>query len=329
MGLPPQTDAEDADRTYSTIPRKEGIMATCTTHGTTLHIETDAYFAAVTTEGYVSGVAGGRFVDKRSGSHDLGFGLMIVDFLLEPGEDDPDTPPPLRYEWGNLYHGHIPKRYVETPQICTQARQLEYTTIVGEGFIAVRQWFQWTQARPPYRPGSTWEQTLLFPDGVRWFLADDRVTSANDVETLFLRTDMPGHLKHQRGDTFHNIYLSYHGLIPSSTFFEDFPPDARYLYRRRLDAIPERFIRAYQLANGTWLAGMALDPSVVYESWCHQRGYVCFIHELGGRRVRAGESFGAVHLIGYFDDLAEMERTFDAHRGAQRLTVDENGWHLQ
>jgi hypothetical protein len=293
-----------------------------------LYVETDAYSAAVATEGYVSGVMAGSFRDKRTGSRDLGFGLMIVDFLMEPGEDRPDTPEAMRYEWGNLYHGRIRKRYVETPQICTQARRLDYETIVGDGFVAVRQWFRWTQARPPYRPGSTWEQWLVFPDGARWFVAYDRVTSANDVDALFLRTDMPGHLKHQRGDTFRSIYLSYHGVVPVSAFFDDFPPDARYLYRRDADAVPERFIRGYELANGTWLAGMALDPSVAYESWCHQRGYVCFIHEFGGRVVKAGESFGAVHLIGYFDDIAEMERTFDVHRGAQSITVHDRGWFL-
>lgn len=303
-------------------------MAALTIHGTRLHIETDAYVAAVATEGYVSGVMAGSFLDKRTGSRDLGFGLMIVDFLLEPGEDDPHTPERMRYEWHNLVHGEIPKRYVELPQICTQARRLEYETHVGEGFVAVRQWFRWTQARPPYRPGSTWEQWLVFPDGVRWFLAYDRVTSANSVETLFLRTDMPGHLRHSRGDTFHHIYLSYEGLLPASAFLEDFPPDARYLYRRRPDAVPKRLIRAYELANGTWLAGMALDPSEVYESWCHQRGYVCFIHEFGGRSVRTGESFGAVHLIGYFDSVAEMEQTFDTYRGARHLRVDERGWCL-
>lgn len=303
-------------------------MATLAIHGTRLHIETDTYQAVVAIEGYVSGVMGGSFLDKRTGSRDPGFGLMIVDFLLEPGEDDRDIPETMRYEWRNLVHGNIPKRYVELPQICTQARRLDYETHRGEGFVAVHQWFRWTQARPPYRPGSTWEQWLVFPEGVRWFLAYDRVTSVNSVESLFLRTDMPGHLKHHRGDTFRHIYLSYEGLLPASAFLEDFPPDTRYFYRRRPDAVPDRFIRAYELANGTWLAGMALDPSVVYESWCHQRGYVCFIHEFGGRPVRPGESFGAVHLIGYFDNVDEMEQTFDTYRGAQHLHVDKTGWRL-
>jgi len=58
---------------------------------------------------------------------------------------------------------------------------------------------------------------------------------------------------------------------------------------------------------GPWLAGMTLDPSVVSEAWCHQRGYVCLIEEFGGRPVKAGESFSAAFIVGYFDSIEEME----------------------
>jgi hypothetical protein len=40
--------------------------------GTVVRIETEKYFAAVQTEGYVSGVMAGSFVDKATGSKDLG-----------------------------------------------------------------------------------------------------------------------------------------------------------------------------------------------------------------------------------------------------------------
>lgn len=43
--------------------------------------------AVIRKKGYVSGVAGGRFLDRKTGFHDAGFGLDIVDFLLEPGSD--------------------------------------------------------------------------------------------------------------------------------------------------------------------------------------------------------------------------------------------------
>ena len=304
-------------------------MATVHREGSLLRIDTDCYCAAVQTEGYVSGVMGGSFLDKRTNSRDLGFGLVVVDFLLEPGVDDPSTPPQLRYHWGDSVHGNIPKRYVELPQICTQAKKLTFEVIEGGNFVAVRQWFRWSLARPPYRAGSLWEQWLVFPDGVLWFLAYDRVTSANTVDCLLLRMDMPGHIRHNRGDTFRQVYLSYHGFIPSEAFAEDFPPDARYLYRREDGKVPERFIRAYQLRNGVWLAGMALHPPSVYEAWCHQRGYVCLIQEIGGWRVRKGETFGAVHLVGFFDDISETERTFDRYKGARLLTVTRKGWELQ
>ena len=304
-------------------------MATVRRDNSILCIETDEYYAAVQTEGYVSGVKGGSFVDKSTGACDQGFGLCVVDFLLEPGHDDDSVPPALHYQWDDFVHGQIPKRYVELPQICTQAKQLSAEIVESDDFVAVRQEFTWTIARPPYRPGSRWEQWLVFPDGVRWFLAYDKVTSANTVDALMLRIDMPGHIKHKRADTFEQVYLSYHGHIPSQNFLENFPPDARFLYQRTDDNVPQRFVRAYQLRNGLWLVGMTLEPSSVYEAWCHQRGYVCMIQEIGGRRVKAGESFGAVHLVGWFEDVSDMERVFDAYEGAAALHVDEAQWRLE
>ena len=71
-------------------------------------------------------------------------------------------------------------------------------------------------------------------------------------------------------------------------------------------------IRAYQVKRdakpGPWLAGMTLDPAAVSEAWCHQRGYICFIEELHRRDVKAGESFGAAYIVGWFDEVKEMER---------------------
>lgn len=304
-------------------------MATVRRDGSGLYIETERYYATVQTEGYVSGVKRNSFIDKSAGACDQGFGLCVVDFLLEPGYDVDSTSPELLYQWGNLVHGQIPKRYVELPQICTQAMKLSSRIVEGDGFIAVRQEFTWTVARPPYKPGSRWEQWLVFPDGVRWFFAYDKVTSVNTLDALMLRIDMPGHIRHNSGDTFAQVYLSYHGCIPSQTFVEDFPPDTRFLYQRREDTVPQRFIRAYQLHNGLWLAGMTLEPSAVYEAWCHQRDYVCMIQEIGGKRVEAGESFGAVHLVGWFEDVAEMEQVFDAYKGACALHVNGFKWRLE
>jgi len=150
---------------------------------------------------------------------------------------------------------------------------------------------------------------------------------------------MPGHIRHTEGDTFSEIYLSYHGgkkglHIPSSEFSENFAPDARFHYLREKNAQPQRFIRACRLRDtetgktGQWLAGMTLDPEVVYEAWCHQRGYICMIQEFGGRPIKAGESFSAAFIVGYFDSIDEMQKVYDEYKGATGLTVTEESWRL-
>jgi hypothetical protein len=67
---------------------------------------------------------------------------------------------------------------------------------------------------------------------------------------------------------------------------------------------------------------MTLNPADVYQAWCHERGYVCLIEELGGRPTRPGATFGACYLIGWFDDLDQMHHTYDRFRGASGLAVD-------
>jgi hypothetical protein len=168
---------------------------------------------------------------------------------------------------------------------------------------------------------------------VRYVLASERITSVNDVDDLFYRIDMPGHIKHRGGDTFAQVYLSYHGKIPAAAFAEDFAPDARYLYQRQQGKVPRRMIRAYQVKvdgkPGPWLAGMTLDPAEVSEAWCHQRGYVCFIQELHRKHVKAGESFGAAYVVGYFDSVADMEKTYDRFKGARRIVIDNGKFRLE
>ncbi|MGI5819586.1 MAG: hypothetical protein ACOX9R_15995 [Armatimonadota bacterium] len=308
-------------------------MARITVSGPVISIETDMLSAQVHTEGYVSGVFRGTFVDRATGARDLGFGLQIADFLLEPEWDEPDARVEHQYHANDPIHGGLPHRYVEGPQICTQAGRLDYETIEGDGFVAVRQWHDFRWATYDRQPGSRWEQTLVFVDGMRQFISADRITSANTVDNLIFRLDMPGHLKHHRGDSFERIYLSYRGEIPCSEFVEDFPPDARYLYSRETPGVPETMVRAYQVTlpdgrGGPWLAGITLEPSVVYQAWCHQRGYVCLIEEIGGRRVEAGESFGAAYLVGWFDSIAGMEAAARERAGAVALDVDSNGWRL-
>jgi hypothetical protein len=288
-----------------------------------VRVETDALRATIVKKGYVSGIAAGTFLDKKTGARDLGFGLHIWDFLMAPGWRDDG------YERSALIHGNLPKHYVEGPQICTQAKQLPVEVIRGEGFVAVRMRYQFTKPGEGYKAGSQWEQTIVFRPGVRYVLSAERVTSVNDVPDLFYRIDMPGHIKHDGGDTFEQVYLSYLDQpIPAAAFKEPFAPDAKYLYQRKEGQIPDRMIRAYQVKQGgrpgPWLAGMTLDPAEVAEAWCHQRGYVCFIEELHRRPVKAGETIGAVYAIGWFDDVPQMQSLYDSLKGTKRLTI-ENG----
>jgi hypothetical protein len=292
-----------------------------------VQIDTKALQARVNKKGYVSGIAQGSFLDRKTGAREAGFGLHIMDFLLGPGwRDDGYTRDPK-------VHGKLPRHYVEGPQICTQAKKLDPDVTFGDGFVAVRLRFRFTEPGKGFKAGSLWEQTLVFQPDVRYVLCSERITSANDVDSLIYRIDLPGHIRHKKGDTFSEVYLSYHGTIPAKEFFEDFAPDGRFLYQRKGGEVPKRMIRAYRVKvdgkPGPWLAGMTLDPGAVYEAWCHQRGYVCLIQELHGRPVRAGESFGAAYVVGYFDDVAEMERIYDRYRGASRIVLEGKKFSLK
>jgi hypothetical protein len=293
-----------------------------------VQIDTDALQARINKKGYVSGVALGTLLDKKTGARDPGFGLHIMDFLLAPGWADDD------YRRDPKVHGDLPKHFVEGPQICTQAKELTPEIIEGKDFVAVRLSYHFTKAYSGLKAGSLWEQTLVFQPGLRYFLSGERITSVNDVDDLFYRIDMPGHIKHKGGDTFSQVYLSYRDKpIPASEFAEDFAPDAKFLYRRDDDHIPARMIRAYQLKAdgkpGPWLGGLTFDPAEVSEAWCHQRGYVCFIQEMHRRKVKAGETFGAAYAVGYFDDIPAMERLCDRYKNAKTLVVAGGAFRLE
>jgi hypothetical protein len=292
-----------------------------------IQIDTAALQAVIRKTGYVSGIAKESFLDKKSGAREAGYGLHIMDFLMAPGWRDDN------YLRDPKVHGRLPKHYVEGPQICTQAHKLDAEVIQSKDFVAVRLRFRFTQPAAGLKAGSLWEQTLVFQPGVRYILSSERITSVNDVDDLFYRIDMPGHIRHRQGDTFSQVYLSYRGLIPAGAFKDDFAPDARYLYQRKPDAVPQRMIRAYQLKkdgkSGPWLAGMTLDPAEVSEAWCHQRGYVCMIEELHQKHVKAGESFGAAYIIGFFDSIADMEAIYDRYKGKKSISISNGKFRVE
>jgi hypothetical protein len=213
--------------------------------------------------------------------------------------------------------------------------------IRGDDFVAVKTSYHYEHAAPGHKPGSKWTQLLVFPKGARYFFSMDRIDSVNTSDAMFLRNDMPGCVRHQKGETFSEIYLSYLGgpngmRIPPEEFFEVFSPDEKFTYRRGVDPMPKNFIRGYHLRDpatgkqGPWLAGMALEPSVVYEAWCNQRpGIIIFILEFGGRPIKAGESFSSAFLVGFFDNIDEMHALNDRYQGHTALSADASGWRLE
>jgi hypothetical protein len=298
--------------------------------GAFIQIETDVLQARIKKTGYVSGVAAGSLLDKKTKARDLGFGLHIMDFLLAPGWRNDG------YSRDSKIHGNLPKHYVEGPQICTQAKELKPEVVHGADFVAVKLRYTFHQPGKGYKAGSQWEHTLVFQAGLRYFFGAERITSANDVDELFYRIDMPGHVRHKKGDNFTQVYLSYVDQpIPASAFSEDFGPDEKYLYQRprEVDKVPARMIRAYQVKldgkAGPWLAGMTLDPAAVSEAWCHQRGYICFIEELHRKKVKAGEVFGAAYVVGWFDDIAHMQKIYDQYRDKQQIVVMDGKFRLE
>jgi hypothetical protein len=316
-----------------------------------IRVETDKLEAVIAKRNpkrWMTGIEKESFLDKATGFREAGDGLMVVDWLMEAGSDDdyadqltaPDGHGIGRYRWHEneddparkayalMAHGSSHrKRIVEGPQLCHRMKPVQPDVIRGTDFIAVQTTYRFEYAAPGRRAGSRWTQRVVFPGSERWFVLTDRIDSVNDSPEMFLRNDTPGCVRHQKGDTFSEIYLSYLGgpkgmRIPSSEFFAPFPPDTKFAYRRDSNRMPERFIRAYRLRNretgenGPRLAGLTLEPSVVYEAWCSQRpeDIVVMIQEIHGRPVKAGESFSAVYIVGYFDTIEDMHEVYDRYK---------------
>ena len=344
---------------------QETVWATAEESDLAIKIETDRLEAVIPRKNprqWMTGIEKGSFLDKATGFREIGDGLMVVDWLMEAGSDEdygdeviaPDGEGVGRYNWyenetdperrysTRMSHGSSHrKRMVEGPQLCHRMKAVQPEVIHGVDFIAVTTTYRFEYAAPGRTAGSRWTQRIVFPRGERFFVLMDRIDSVNDSPEMFLRNDTPGCVRHERGDTFSEIYLSYLGgpggvRIPSSEFFTPFPPDLKFGYRRDLNRTPEHFIRAYRprdkrtAEQGPWLAGMTLEPSVVYEAWCSQRpgGIIVMIEEIHGKPVKAGDSFSAAHVVGWFDTIEEMHGIYDQYRGHTALTADASGWQL-
>jgi len=330
-----------------------------------IKIETDLLEAVIPKKNpkqWMTGIEKGSFLDKTTGFREVGDGLMVVDWLMEAGSDEdwadkviaPDGNGVGRYTWHSnpgdpgrqayalMAHGSSHrKRMIEGPQLCHRMKPVQPVITRGPDFIAIQTTYKFEYAAPGRKPGSQWTQLIVFPKGKRYFALMDRIDSVNDSPEMFLRNDTPGCVRHEKGDTFSEIYLSYlsgpNGVkIPSSEFFTPFPPDLKFGYRRDTHKTPDHFIRAYRLRDknsgkdGPWLGGLTLEPSVVYEAWCSQRpgGIIVMIEEIHGKPTKAGESFSAAHLVGFFDSIEEMRKTNDQNRGHTAIQVDAKSWRL-
>jgi hypothetical protein len=157
---------------------------------------------------------------------------------------------------------------------------------------------------------------------------------------MFLRLDMPGHIKHKEGDTFSQVFLSYFDKpIPSKEFLTNFAPDEKFNYRR--DAwqaagkkLPERIIRGYKLRDpatgkeGPWLLGMTPRPVDRQRRLVPSAGLR--LHDRGVRRAphQSRRALLRAFIVGYFDSLDEAAKVYDQYKGASGLEVVESGWKL-
>jgi len=349
-----------------TQPSKDADWTRVSEDDRAIKIETDKLEAVIPKKNpkhWMTGIEKGSFLDKTTGFREIGDGLMVIDWLMEAGSDEvygdqiiaPDGHGVGRYTWYEnetepdrrfyalMAHGSSHrKRVVEGPQLCHRMKPVQPELINGKDFVAVKTTYQYEYAAPGRKPGSRWTQLIVFPKNERFFVLMDKIDSVNDSNEMFLRGDIPGCIRHEQGDTFSEIYLSYlsgpKGVrIPSSEFFTPFPPDLKFGYRRDTHRIPEHFIRAYHLRDnesgkdGPWLAGLTLEPSVVYEAWCSQRpgSIIVMIEEIHGRSVKAGESFSAAHIVGYFDSIEEIHNVYDRYKGHTSLAADTSGWRLE
>lgn len=330
-----------------------------------IKIETDKLEAVVPKKNpkqWMTGIEKGSFLDKTTGFREIGDGLMVIDWIMEAGSDEAwsdkviakdghgvgryswfgNETDPARREYTLMAHGSSHrKRMVEGPQLCHRMKPVQPEVIEGKDFVVVKTTYKFEYAAPGRKSGSQWTQLIVFPKGERYFVLMDKIESVNDSDEMFLRNDTPGCVRHEKGDTFSEMYLSYlsgpKGVrIPSSEFFAPFPPDLKFGYRRDTHKLPASFIRAYHLRDkktgmdGPWLAGLTLEPSVVYEAWCSQRpgGIIVMIEEIHGKPTKAGESFSAAHIVGYFDSIEDMHKVYERNKGHTALTADKSGWRL-
>ncbi len=214
-------------------PAKDAEWARVTENDLGIKIETDQLEAVIPkkkNKQWMTGIEKQSFLDKATGFREAGDGLMVVDWLMEAGSDEAygnqilptqSTPGIGRYFWHtnetdpvrkamaiSLHGSSHRKRMVEGPQLCPWMKPVRPEVIRGRDFVAVRTTYKYEFAAPGRKAGSRWTQLVVFPKGARYFVLMDKIDSVNDSEEMFLRNDTPGCVRHEKGDTFSEMYLS-------------------------------------------------------------------------------------------------------------------------
>jgi hypothetical protein len=148
-------------------------------------IETDKLEAVIpkkNPKAWMTGIEKGSFLDKATGFREAGDGLLVVDFIMEPGSDRayrdqfPAAGPDdycgfqnMLYYYGDdpypsaFFHGSRAKRKIEGPQLCHRMKPVQPKIIRGEDFVAVETTYRYTVAAPGRKVGSRWTQLIVFP----------------------------------------------------------------------------------------------------------------------------------------------------------------------
>ena len=132
-----------------------------------LELETDQLVARVNSKGYVERDRRGHL----SGQEDRGEETSASDCTSWTSCSPPAGETTVFA--GPKVHGNLPKHYVEGPQICTQAKELqpgggprERDCVAVQTQVHVQPAGEGVQGRPP-----TWEQTLVFQPGRLYVLS--------------------------------------------------------------------------------------------------------------------------------------------------------------
>ena len=166
----------------------------------------------------------------------------------------------LVYEFNTPYHGSAPKRSLEGPQICTQAKELSPEVIRGKDFVAVRQSFTLHAAAPARTTGLDMDADDRVSAGKRYF-----ISMRPDRRGQLQRRDVPAHRHagaHQAQSGRHvqrdlpelpgADQSAAHDTTPSrpARSSRTSRRTTRFNYRRdETDQPPQRFIRAYRLRD--------------------------------------------------------------------------------